>query len=153
MEGKTVLDLGAGTGGYGKIIAGKAKQVECYDGVANIEDLTNGYVKRADLSEKLNLGVHDWVLSLEVGSHIPQKFERSYFDNIHRHNREGAILSWAEAGQKGLHQLNRRSTTFVVRQMASLGYRLDERWTTTLRKAAKLKWFRKTLMVFRKKTS
>lgn len=45
-----------------------------------------------------NLPIFDWVISVEVGKHIPAKFEDIYLDNLARHDREGIVLSWAVPG-------------------------------------------------------
>jgi tryptophanyl-tRNA synthetase len=45
---------------------------------------------------------YDWIISLEVALHIPEKYEAVYLDNILRHAKEGIILSWAVPGQGGI---------------------------------------------------
>jgi len=35
-------------------------------------DATHGFVTQLDLSKRQDVGVFDWVLSLEVGEHIPK---------------------------------------------------------------------------------
>jgi tryptophanyl-tRNA synthetase len=52
--------------------------------------------------ETYSIGQYDWIISLEVAEHIPEKYEAVYLDNIFRHAKEGIILSWAVPGQIGL---------------------------------------------------
>ena len=47
-----------------------------YDGAGNVEEYTNGFVRYVDLTLPLHLGVSEWVLSLEVGEHVPSEFEK-----------------------------------------------------------------------------
>ena len=51
---------------------------------------------------------YDWIISLEVALHIPEKYEAVYLDNILRHAKEGIILSWAVPGQRGLSHINNK---------------------------------------------
>ncbi|CAG5124210.1 unnamed protein product, partial [Candidula unifasciata] len=53
-------------------------------------------VKFLDLTApQYGLPAYDWVVSVEVGEHIPAKFEDIYLDNLARHAKEGIVLSWA----------------------------------------------------------
>lgn len=56
-------------------------------------------VKFLDLTApQYGLAAYDWVISVEVGEHIPAKFQNIYLDNLVRHAREGIVLSWAVPG-------------------------------------------------------
>ena len=69
---------------------------DSYDGAPYAEVTTNNNVRFLDLSVPIyHLKQYDWVISLEVGEHIPAKFEHIYIDNLFRHAKEGVILSWA----------------------------------------------------------
>ncbi|CAG0922875.1 unnamed protein product, partial [Notodromas monacha] len=47
-----------------------------YDGNPHVEDLTFGLVRRFDLSKPGSIGkTFDWVMSLEVGEHIPREYQ------------------------------------------------------------------------------
>lgn len=50
FKDKTVVDLGAGLGHYCPIISRKAKECDSYDGLVNIEEVTNGKVKYLNLA-------------------------------------------------------------------------------------------------------
>eukprot|EP00977_Amphora_coffeiformis_P020181 scaffold7995_cov173-Amphora_coffeaeformis.AAC.11 len=88
-------DLGAGYGQYGISLLEKFPELyyQAYDGAGDIEEATGNFVKYVDLSLNLNLPQEDWVLSLEVGEHVPNKFEGILLRNIHRRNCRGIVLS------------------------------------------------------------
>ena len=62
-----------------------------FDGAFNIDVLSGGFIKFADLSmEGLWLGRRwDWVMSVEVGEHIPSDKEDFFIDNLVRHACKG----------------------------------------------------------------
>lgn len=111
--------------------------------------LSKGVATVADLSQEVQLGERDWVLSLEVGEHLPAKFEATFLKNLHTHNRKGVVLSWAIPGQGGLGHFNERPNEYVVDQLRKLGYVQDQAASKDLRMQSSLRWFKNTIMVFR----
>lgn len=93
----TVLDLGCGLGQYGKWFAANAPAIKWqgFDGAENVEEVTEGFVRFADLTSELRLPEVDWVMSIEVGEHIPKQFMDTFIDNVCRAPRKGVIISWA----------------------------------------------------------
>ena len=67
-----------------------------------------------------------------------------------RHNREGVILSWAVIGQIGKSHVNNHSNKYIKDLMKSLGYENDRESEKLLRSQSTLRWFKSTLMVFRR---
>jgi hypothetical protein len=55
-----------------------------------------------------DLDLNDWIISLEVALHIPEKYEAVYLDNILRHATKRIILSWAVPGQGGISHINNK---------------------------------------------
>jgi len=51
----------------------------------------------------------DWVVSIEVGEHIDQAFEDTFFDNLVKLSEKGVVLSWAVEGQGGFQHVNEQS--------------------------------------------
>ncbi len=103
----SVADFGAGRGQYGKCLGTAVGQYTAYDGGEGVEAATDGAVRFLDLSEPTWLGrTFDWVMSLEVGEHIPKEQESAYVGNIVRHASRGVVLSWAVPGQGGHHHVN-----------------------------------------------
>ncbi|ROT85492.1 hypothetical protein C7M84_013179 [Penaeus vannamei] len=91
----------------------------------------------------------DWVLSLEVGEHIPRAFEGVFMDNLVKHACTGIVLSWAVPGQDGHHHVNTRENEYIKASMAERGLVADEEAERKLRDTASLPWFKNTLMVFK----
>lgn len=127
----SVNDFGAGVGQYGQALlkADGAIRYRGYDGAGNVENWTRGFVEWADLTSELALPPADWVLSLEVGEHIPHKYESRYFANLHAHNLCGVVLSWAKLGQPGSHHVNNHGSEYIRSVMTSLGYSRNEELT------------------------
>ncbi len=93
--GKTVVDLGAGLGHYTRYIRAKRTTalMLAYDGGIGCVERTHGLVQFLDLSLRgQDIGVFDWVLSLEVLEHIPPQYEKDTVDNVARAAREGLVL-------------------------------------------------------------
>ena len=104
-----------------------------------------------DLTQPLDLPVADWVISFEVGEHVPSKFEGMVIRNLHRHNRKGIILSWACPGQNGRRHINNHSNEYIIRVFESLGYYYDGSLANWFRNGTNsFWWFEKSLMVFRR---
>lgn len=165
LAGYTVLDLGAGVGQYERRWADLAKsftagtgptRVRAFDGAENIDEVTSGNVRWADLTERnleLDGGPADWVMSLEVAEHIPSNLEATFLSNLDRHARIGLIISWAVPGQGGHHHVNNRAADYVIPTVEALGWRFDLHATNETRAAVTgpvAPWFRETLFIFRR---
>jgi len=148
--GKTVADFGCGHEGYyTKYLKSKGVTTIGFDG--------NPYTKHpliiADLSKPLILGGKlDWVLCLELGEHIPEKYESALLHNCVSNSAEGIVMSWAIPGQNGRGHVNCRSNEYVKEKLDLLGYDNDEDTQSELRSASTLPWFKNTLMVFNKRS-
>ena len=59
-------------------------------------------------------GLHDAVLSLEVGEHIPEDYEDIYLENLDRHADKIIILSWAVPEQGGFGHVNERDNGYIA---------------------------------------
>lgn len=150
----SVVDLGCGPGKYITFLKNMNIECEGYDGNPDTLQITNGLGKVADLTQSLNLGkVFDWVLCLEVGEHIPKKYEQTLIDNINKHNSKGVVLSWALKGQGGFGHFNEQNNDYVKTIMKKCGYENDEKAEQKLRSTASFPWFKNTIMVFRKKST
>ena len=146
-----VLDLGCGPGYYTRFLLDNNIQSEGWDGNPNTHIISKGLCNVADLTQIHNFEKKDWVLSLEVGEHIPKEYESIFIQNLINHSKKGIVLSWATPGQPGDGHVNCQSNEYVVDIMRSHNYILDVHSTIQLRKAAELWWFQNTIMVFRKK--
>jgi hypothetical protein len=93
----------------------------------------------------------DMVISLEVGEHIPERWESIYIDNLTRNARSYILMSWAVEGQPGDGHVNGRSNEYVINQMKSRGYTINWPVSRYLRKSASLWWFKNTIMLFERR--
>lgn len=134
----SVLDLGAGLGQYGHALlsANPAVRWRGFDGAGNVEEATDGFVQFVDLTVPLSLPRADWVLSLEVGEHVPSRHELTLVRNLHAHNCRGILLSWASLWQSGHRHVNNHAAAYLTRTFKGLGYRLRDDLTHAMRRPA-----------------
>lgn len=132
---QSVSDFGAGVGQYGKslLALNPRHRYRGYDGAGNIEEYTDSFLKWFDLSRPLSMPRTDWVMTLEMGEHIPPEHEASVLRNLHAHNCKGLIVSWGQLGQPGHAHVNNHSPQYVVRQIEGLGYRVSDKLTGLMR--------------------
>ncbi|KAL3893993.1 MAG: hypothetical protein SGPRY_013935 [Prymnesium sp.] len=129
----SVSDFGCGVGqyGYGLRVKDPSIRYQGYDGAGDVEEYTNGYVRFADFTIPLAFPRTDWVLSLEVGEHIPRRDEYMFLRNLHAHNCRGLVLSWAMHG--GHQHVNKRPNDHVIDLFRRLGYRHDVKLSDAMR--------------------
>ncbi len=163
----SLLDIGAGSGQYGAYFhelrrSGRA-DVPAWrgvDGAANIESFTlrrgppGARVRHANICDAARARAPaeraDWVMSLEVGEHLPSSCLGTYRELLHRSNRRGILLSWARPGQGGRCHVSLREPAWVVSSFESLGYAVDHPATEQARSAADLKWMQHNFLVLRR---
>ncbi|BFZ02615.1 hypothetical protein BsWGS_05655 [Bradybaena similaris] len=151
LKGKVVASFGDGPGTYKKYIDSlqEVASYTSYDGAPYCETVTGGVVKFLDLSApQYGLEAYDWVMSLEVGEHIPAKYENIFLDNLARHAKEGIILSWAVPGQGGLSHVNNKPLEDVVAQMNKRGFDINKEASEPLRKASGAPWLQRNIYVY-----
>jgi len=146
FKGNTVIDLGCGQGRYVNIFNRKGIRAVGCDGNPVTGVLPN--CKVHDLTTPLNVPAADYVLSLEVGEHIPPHLMQGFINNVHRLNKKGVIISWAIPGQGGDGHFNELPNEDIKAIFKELGYTNTLEKETNLRNAATLWWFKNTLMVF-----
>lgn len=142
-------DFGAGMGAYGRALRSLVRpsddvpfEYRGYDGAGNVEERvastgppgSGTLVRFFDLTLPLSLPRADWVLSIEVGEHVPPQAEWMFFRNLHAHNCRGVILSWAQPGQGGRGHVNCHSSAYLQRRFDEIGYDVDANLTQYLRR-------------------
>jgi len=148
---KTLSDFGCGMGSYVQYFKQNNLNVSGYDGNPNTPELTNNTCDVLDLSKPIKFNTpFSWVMSLEVGEHLPKKFEDIFINNLHNNNENGIVLSWAVKGQCGDGHVNCQNNDYIKSKICKLGYINDTDAEEQLRKHSSLKWFKNTIMVFRK---
>jgi len=158
----SLLDIGAGIGQYGHWLQLNASndwiEWRGYDGAENVEEFTNGYVQWLDVTNPLfdtisNDFRADWVMSLEVGEHIPPESTASMLNLLDKHSKHGIILSWGIPGQGGHSHINLKTNDEVVALMKQQGFMQDgwcQEFQAHGRKYADYPWFWGSFMVFRR---
>ncbi len=149
---KSVVDLGCGPGRYVRAFRQYGISCDGFDGNPHTLELSGGICQVMDLAmPQYPQNTYDWVLSLEVGEHIPMEFMETYMDNLDRYARSGIILSWATPGQGGDGHVNNQSNNFIEQKMANRGFSRRKDVEDSLRKAAEQPWFKSTIMVYERR--
>lgn len=144
----TCVDIGCGNGAYTKGLRDVGVDCRGFDGSPLTPEISGNTCEVMDFSLHQDIGTFDNVLSLEVGEHIPSKYEQVFINNLARACRNKLILSWAVEGQAGMGHVNCRSNEYVINEMEVRGLKYDERLSQWLRDQSTLPWFKNTLMVF-----
>jgi 2-polyprenyl-3-methyl-5-hydroxy-6-metoxy-1,4-benzoquinol methylase len=151
QNANSIVDFGCGLGSYVKSFCENQLDAEGYDGNPNTIELTNGQCGIIDLSAPFSLGKsYDWVMSLEVGEHLPPQFERVFIENLIRHCKNGIVLSWAVQGQGGYGHFNEQNNDYIKKIFADYGFTNDVEAENVLRDnvSENCGWFKNTIMVF-----
>jgi len=92
------------------------------------------------------------VLSLEVGEHIPKKYEHVFINTLCRHCSSRLVLSWAVPGQNGIGHVNCQTNDYIMIEVCKRGFEFNQHVTDFLRTGIEMhvKYFSDTLMVFDK---
>ena len=148
---KNVVDLGCGMGNYVKDFRTAGINTTGYDGNPKTPELSKNTCSVLDISVPIKFELpYDWVMSLEVGEHIPGEFEDIFIQNLHNNNVRGILLSWAIEGQGGYGHVNCRNNDYIKTKICKLGYTNDIEIENAMRSASSLLWFKNTIMVFRR---
>jgi hypothetical protein len=145
----SVADVGCGKGDYVKTLLSKGLRCQGWDGNPMTPEISGGICRVMDFSKPANIGLHDLVMSLEVGEHIPKKFESQFITNLTEASVRWIILSWAIPGQGGVGHFNEQSNMYIINEMENRGFKIQPSLSLTLRQRSTLPWFKNTLMVFR----
>ncbi|MFZ4773681.1 MAG: methyltransferase domain-containing protein, partial [Chlamydiia bacterium] len=147
----SVVDFGCGEGKYVRILLDNGITCRGYDGHPDTYEMSGGIAGVKDLSKPFYLGKKfDWVMSIEVGEHLPKEFEAIFIKNLTKHARHGIVLSWALPGQGGFGHFNEQSNAYIKELLAGYGFEADEAAERELRNGAECWWLKNTVMVFRK---
>lgn len=151
QEKASVYDLGCGGGGYAKPLVAAGLDVACYDGSPHASAMSDGLCSTMDLARPIDLEPRDWVLSLEVGEHIPSQFEKVFMDNVVKSAKAGLILSWAVPQQKGFGHVNCQTNEYVISEIESRGFVHDPELQKVVRENVSFNYFLRTVMTFKSK--
>jgi len=150
---KSVLDLGCGKADYIKAFAEEGINVKGYDGNPDTPKITNGFCTvmqlHVDITLKLNPDF-DLLMTLEVGEHIPKRYEDVFINNIVSLTKNWLVLSWAIPLQAGHGHVNCRENKYVIEKITNKGLIYDPLLAEDLRLNCSFSWFKNTLMVFKR---
>ena len=95
------------------------------------------------------LAMRDWVMSIEVGEHLPRECIPQFVQLLVKHNRFGIVLSWAHHNQLGKGHISPKSKTEVNRLLAVHGYEVDINATAPLYRMCDMHLIAMNVQVFR----
>lgn len=159
-KGKQVIDFGCGLGTYSSHLLNQG-----FNLVIGIEGSVGGYspdfIKKWDLSLRiqdmdqfLELKENSYnSICLEVGEHIPSKYESTFLDNLSSLTQNKLILSWAIRGQGGHGHVNCLNNEEIIDKMSMCGFTYLEEDTEKIRQEVNFlntPWLQDTIMIFRK---
>lgn len=148
LKGKSILDIGCGDCSYLKNLKTVGSTVFGYDGNPYTKQISDGIGDVADISALQDFKICDWVISFEVGEHIPKELENNFISNICNHAKEGVIISWAIEGQPGEGHINCRNNDYVIDRFYEKNFLCDFLQSNNLRNIVDTWWFQTNLLIF-----
>lgn len=160
-----VMDVGCGTGFYTQFLKSDLIRIKGFDGNPNTPIISKGLCGVLDFSlphkefynELWNkkLECVNWTLCLEVGEHIPKKYESNFLENLTFLSIDGIVLSWSTPNLGGDGHVNPQTNEHIIDKLKEYDFTFDIHDTWTLRNSASPYpqigwWFGQTLMVFRR---
>jgi len=157
---KQIIDFGCGLGTYSQHLLNQG-----YRRITGLEGYIGSYspdfVKKWDLSCRIeNIENYSELrknsynsICLEVGEHVPSKYESIFLDNISCLTANKIILSWAIRGQMGHGHVNCLNNDEVIEKMKSCGFIFLRSETEKLRREVDFShtpWMKETIMIFQK---
>jgi hypothetical protein len=144
-----VYDFGCGYGEYIKNISRLGIEAIGFEAHPNRTRYEN--IQELDLSIPIVLERSaDISISLEVGEHIPAKFEQIFLNNICNNTKDTVVLSWAIEGQTGDGHVNCRNNDYIISEMEKRGFVFDPTILETRKSFNSDQWFQNTAMLFHK---
>jgi hypothetical protein len=112
------------------------------------------YIRQGDASKPLDVGIHDFVMSVEVAEHIPPECSKCFADNLVAASSKWVFLTAGHPGQKGTAHINCRPQGDWIDMMRDGGFELQQPLTDRvgkeIRQISGWRGVRKNLMVFQK---
>lgn len=147
---RSVYDLGCGHGEYTRYLKNNNFDCSGFDGNPYTNLITSGLCNTLNLAQEINLPGVDAVVCLEVGEHIPKKFEKILIHNLIKSTSNILIVSWAVEDQIGEGHVNCRNNDYIKQVFESKGFINLPEYDYKLRQDSTLSWFKNTIMVFKK---
>jgi hypothetical protein len=150
---KKIIDFGCGNGSYVKKFNENGINAFGYDGNPNTPIWGGKNCQILDLTVNFNLyQVNHLSLCLEVGEHIPVKYEKSFIKNLKQNTHMYLIISWGIPGQDGYGHVNCKTNEEVIEKFCKDGqFEYQELESKLFRDSSSFDWFKNTIMVFKRK--
>ena len=105
-----------------------------------------------NLSHNFILDKKGIIICLEVGEHLPKKYQDIFLDNISNNCSEYLITSWAIRGQGGYGHYNELNNDEIIPEITKRGFVYLPELSNELRLVVEdfCSYFKNTLMVFKK---
>ena len=150
----SILDLGCGNGLYPRLYQHLGVQdvlgVDGLDLSATVLD--DRTYRECDLQKPFDAGRRfDLVVCLEVLEHLYPEASAELLDSIARHATDTILFSMAEPGQPGNGHINCLSIETVLKLWEKRGWYPDLGQTLAMRGLATMSWFRRNMLVLRRK--
>ncbi len=109
-------------------------------------------INKQNLAEPFLLEKKGVIISLEVGEHIPQEYEKIFLENLYNNCSSLLIISWAVRGQGGYGHFNELNNDEIIPKIESFGFKYLKEVSEDARKTPEdaCSYFRNTLMIFEK---
>lgn len=147
-EYREIIDIGCGDGSYTRFLSDSGLRCYGYDGNPDTYNATGELCNVLDFSKPVDIKPLDVVLCLEVGEHVPKKYQDILIKNIADCAKHMIILSWGVPDQGGFGHVNCRTNNYIVRKVREHGFKYNPAETLGLRTHSTKTWFKNTLMVF-----
>ena len=145
---ESAIDIGSGDGAYTRNLINAGIKCKGFDGNPETYKISSGLCNVRDFSQPVRLGKFDLVLSLEVGEHIPRKYEQTFINNLCRASQHWICGSWGVEGQTGYGHVNCRNNDYIIKEFKKRGFKFREDLSEIIRNKSTLEWFHNTIMVF-----
>ena len=134
---ETIVDIGAGLGIYVKALLKRGYNITGIDGTKHIQAITNGLIRRYDLVTRRPVRNKPYVradvgLFLEVGEHIPRRYEDKMLNTVCNMPRHKMIVTWASPHQPGRGHVNCRTEVYIAQRFAVRGWYVNDDITTKM---------------------
>jgi tryptophanyl-tRNA synthetase len=154
-KNKITYDFGCGLGNYLKDLQEKGfSNLIGYEADPSKKKVFEPIISK-DLTIPFVLPIGGNVISLEVGEHIPKKYQDIYLDNITNNCNNYLITSWAIRGQAGFGHVNCLDNHEIIPEIEKRGFKYLEKESMSARSIIKdnAAWFRNTILIFKKEQS
>lgn len=158
---ETIFDFGSGKGAYCRYFEDRGFYTVIGIEGTKLSDLENSDTRIIDLSQQFIITragqvpeKPGYVISIEVGEHIPKEYEEIYINNIVNHAAKNHIIviSWAHEGQAGDGHVNCQPDWYVIKAFERKGCKFEPELTVSVRKTPEghVAYLKENLFIFRK---